>query len=961
MPLARNPLKLAFLSQAVLLCGKFIVHQGQRILLIAEVTTAVATGDLSKNIAVNVKGEILELKNTINTMVDQLSSFASEVTRVAREVGTEGKLGGQAQVRGVAGTWKDLTDNVNFMAGNLTAQVRNIAEVTTAVAKGDLSHKITVDVRGEILELKNTINTMVDQLGSFASEVTRVAREVGSEGRLGGQANVRGVSGTWKDLTDSVNLMAINLTNQVRGIAKVVTGVAQGDLERKLFVEAKGEIAQLADTINNMIDTLATFAEQVTTVAREVGTEGKLGGQSHVPGAAGTWYDLNSNVNQLAATLTTQLRAISEVAAAVTKGDLTRSITVEAQGEVAQLKDTINEMICNLRETTLKNSEQDWLKTNLTNFTRMLQGQRDLMAVARMILSELTSVVDAQQGAFYLVHHGGAGGTPENEVKIELLAGYAHRRQRDGSTEIRPGEDLIGQAVLEKRRILLADISANYLKISSGLIEAPPANIIILPVIFENQVKAVIELASLQRFNITHQAFLDQLTESIGIVLNTIEANLLTEDLLKQSQSLTDELKHRQLELQKTNLELEEKAETQAQLLREQAARAEAEAANKAKDRFLATLSHELRTPLTPVLFVSSMLGQDPTVPDHIREEINLIARNVRLEARLIDDLLDVTRISQGKLSLTLEPADAHELLHSALGICSIEISAKNLRVQVKLDAIEHRILADGARLQQVFWNLIKNAVKFTPPDGQLQLRSSNPQSNCFKLEVIDSGIGIAADTLPRIFDPFEQGDRAGSGGLGLGLTISKAIVELHEGRIFASSAGPNRGTTFVIELPNVVPSLADSSSSRIETWSSAVDAMQDITTHPRILLVDDHIDSVGAMRLFLEANGYRVTTAESVKTALQAAALDGFDLLVSDIGLPDGSGEDLVRQLRQEGHDLPSIALSGYGTQQDIDRSRAAGFQVHLIKPVSAQQLRTAIDQLYKQQRREAGPKELS
>ena len=367
---------------------------------IAEVTTAVAKGDLSKKIAVDVKGEILELKNTINTMVDQLSSFASEVTRVAREVGTEGKLGGQAQVRGVAGTWKDLTDNVNFMASDLTGQVRNIAEVTTAVAKGDLSRKITVDVRGEILELKNTINTMVDQLGSFASEVTRVAREVGSEGRLGGQANVRGVSGTWKDLTDSVNFMAGNLTNQVRGIANVVTAVAQGDLKRKLFVEAKGEIAELADTINNMIDTLATFAEQVTTVAREVGTEGKLGGQSHVPGAAGTWHDLNSNVNRLAATLTTQLRAISDVATAVTKGDLTRSITVEAQGEVAQLKDTINEMIRNLRDTTLKNSEQDWLKTNLTNFTRMLQGRRNLLAVGRMILSELASVVDAQQGRF---------------------------------------------------------------------------------------------------------------------------------------------------------------------------------------------------------------------------------------------------------------------------------------------------------------------------------------------------------------------------------------------------------------------------------------------------------------------------------------------------------------------------------------------------------------------------------
>jgi HAMP domain-containing protein len=305
---------------------------------IAEVTIAVANGDLSRKITVDVRGEILQLNETINTMVEQLRSFASEVTRVAREVGTDGKLGGQAYVEGVAGTWKDLTDSVNFMAGNLTGQVRNIAQVTKAVASGDLSRKITVDVKGEILELKDTINTMVDQLNSFASEVTRVAREVGTDGKLGGQAQVQGVSGTWKDLTDSVNFMAGNLTSQVRGIAKVVTFVANGDLKRKLVLEAKGEIAELADTINEMIDTLATFADQVTTVAREVGVEGKLGGQAKVPGASGTWKDLTDNVNQLAANLTTQVRAIAEVATAVTKGDLTRSITVEAQGEVAALR-----------------------------------------------------------------------------------------------------------------------------------------------------------------------------------------------------------------------------------------------------------------------------------------------------------------------------------------------------------------------------------------------------------------------------------------------------------------------------------------------------------------------------------------------------------------------------------------------------------------------------------------------
>src|ERR1700736_781557 len=385
---------------------------------IAEVATAVASGDLSRKITVDVRGEILQLKEAINTMVDQLRSFASEVTRVAREVGTDGKLGGQAVVPGVAGTWKDLTDSVNAMAGNLTAQVRNIAGVTTAVARGDLSRKITVDVKGEILKLKNTINMMVDRLNAFASEVTRVAREVGTEGKLGGQAAVPGVAGTWKDLTDTVNVTAANLTEQVRGIVKVVTAVANGDLKQNLTVKSMGEVAALAETINNMTDTLAIFADQVTSVAREVGVEGRLGGQANVPGAAGTWKDLTGNVNLLAANLTTQVRAIAEVATAVTKGDLTRSIQVDARGEVAELKDNINTMIGNLRLTTERNTEQDWLKTNLAKFTNMLQGQRDLQTVGRLLLSELTPLVNAQLGVIYQA-------TSEDIPTLLLLASYA--------------------------------------------------------------------------------------------------------------------------------------------------------------------------------------------------------------------------------------------------------------------------------------------------------------------------------------------------------------------------------------------------------------------------------------------------------------------------------------------------------------------------------------------------------
>ena len=376
---------------------------------IAEVTTAVANGDLSKKITVDVRGEILQLKETINTMVDQLNGFAGEVTRVAREVGTEGKLGGQAQVPGVAGVWKDLTDNVNLLAANLTTQVRNIAEVTTAVASGDLSKKITVDVRGEILQLKETINTMVDQLNGFAGEVTRVAREVGTEGKLGGQAQVPGVAGTWKDLTDNVNMLAANLTTQVRNIAEVTTAVADGDLSKKITVDVRGEILRLKETINTMVDQLNGFAGEVTRVAREVGTEGKLGGQAQVPGVAGTWKDLTDNVNSMATNLTTQVRAIAEVATAVTKGDLTRSIQVDALGELAELKDKLNTMIDNLRLTTERNTEQDWLKTNLAKFTNMLQGQRDLGTVGRLMLRELTPLVGAHQAVIYQTENDDAG------------------------------------------------------------------------------------------------------------------------------------------------------------------------------------------------------------------------------------------------------------------------------------------------------------------------------------------------------------------------------------------------------------------------------------------------------------------------------------------------------------------------------------------------------------------------
>ena len=874
---------------------------------IAAVTTAVATGDLSKKITVDVKGEILELKDTINTMVDQLRSFGSEVTRVAREVGSEGKLGGQADVRGLAGVWKDLGDNVNFMASNLTTQVRNIAAVTTAVATGDLSKKITVDVKGEILELKNTVNTMVDQLSSFADEVTRVAREVGMEGKLGGQAVVRGVSGTWKDLTDNVNFMASNLTDQVRGIAKVVTAVANGDLKRKLFLEAKGEIAELAETINNMIDTLAMFADQVTTVAREVGVEGKLGGQASVPGAAGTWRDLTDNVNRLAANLTTQLRAIVDVATAVTKGDLTRSIQVEAQGEVAFVKDNINEMIRNLRDTTLQNKEQDWLKTNLAKFTRILQGQRDFLTVGKLILSELAPLVSAQQGALYMIDNS------NGESELKLLASYASQEGDGARKRFKMGESLVGQAALEKRRILLTDIPNNYAKVSSGLGEFHPTSIVVLPILFEGQVKAVMELSSVARFSQTHQAFLEQLTEIIGIVLNTIEASTQTENLLKQSQSLA-------AELQKTNLELEEKARS-----------------NLAKDQFLAMLSHELRTPLTPVLASALALESEPDLPKDIHESLQMIRRNVELEARLIDDLLDLTRIDRGKVQLNFEVVDAHSLLQNALEICQAEIDRKHLAPSLNLGASKVYMRADSARLQQIFWNLINNAVKFTQRNGRITIFTSNDSRGHLRVEIADTGLGIEPEALPKIFDAFEQGGRTQLGGLGLGLAISKTLVEAHKGTITAQSAGRNKGATFTLVFPTC---------EKVEAQiAPAVSPSLPARQAMRILLVEDHEDTNRSLTNLLRRRGYHVQSALNFQSAVNLGETEQFDVLISDLALPDGNGIDLMRKLSSS-QPLVGIALTGFGMEDDIRRSYQAGFQHHLVKPIDLNKLDSLIQQ---------------
>jgi len=957
---------------------------------IAEVATAIANGDLSKKITVDVKGEILELKNTINTMVDQLSTFSSEVTRVAREVGTEGKLGGQAQVQGVAGTWKDLTDNVNSMAGNLTGQVRNIALVTTAVANGDLSKKITVDVKGEILQLKDTINTMVDQLNTFAGEVTRVAREVGTEGKLGGQAQVQGVAGTWKDLTDNVNSMAGNLTDQVRGIARVVTAVANGDLKKKLTVEAKGEIASLADTINNMIDTLATFADQVTSVAREVGVEGKLGGQARVPGASGTWKDLTDNVNQLAANLTNQVRAIADVATAVTKGDLTRSIGVAAEGEVAVLKDNINEMIRNLKDTTEKNTEQDWLKTNLAKFTRVLQGQREMLTVCKLILSELAPLVNGQHGVFYIVETPEGGGEPV----LHLMASYAYKERKNVASRFRFGEGIIGQCAFEKQRILLTNVPSDYIQISSGLGEGTPLNIITLPVLFEGQVKAVIELASFDRFSAIHQAFLDQLTESIGIVLNTIEANTRTEALLKQSQSMAEELQSQQEELQQTNEELEEKArllsEQKTEVERknlevEQAKRSLEEKAeqlaltSKYKSEFLSNMSHELRTPLNSLLILSQQLAENPSKnlsPQQV-EFAGTIHSSGNDLLSLINDILDLSKIESGTVTLDLADVSFPDIRDNVERNFRHVADTKKLGFEVLPGTgLPPSIQTDSKRLQQVLKNLLSNAFKFTAKGKVTLTMASAARGWSFDHEVLgrakqvmafsvtDTGIGIAPEKQKIIFEAFQQADGSTSrryGGTGLGLAISREITALLGGEIVLSSK-QGEGSTFTLYLPvSYLPPLrasrggesAPPADRRPQARTAAEppapkepgrrtddapfqDDLKGLSPGDRvILIVEDDVKFAKLLLVMAREKGFKGVVALRGDQGLSLAREIKPEAITLDIVLPDMDGWTILDRLKTD-PETRHIPVHIISVEEGRERGLQHGAVEYLVKPVS-------------------------
>ena len=957
---------------------------------IAEVATAIAGGDLSKKITVDVRGEMLLLKDTLNTTVEQLRSFAAEVTRVAREVGTDGRLGGQAVVPGVAGTWKDLTDNVNLLAANLTTQVRNIAEVTTAVARGDLSRKITVDVKGEILELKNTINTMVDQLNAFASEVTRVAREVGTEGLLGGQAQVSGVAGTWKDLTDTVNVMAANLTEQVRGIVKVVTAVANGDLKQSLTVKSKGEVAALAETINNMTATLATFAEQVTSVAREVGVEGRLGGQANVPGAAGTWKDLTGNVNLLAANLTTQVRAIAEVATAVTKGDLTRSIQVDARGEVVELKDNINTMIDNLRLTTDRNTEQDWLKTNLAKFTNMLQGQRDLATVGRLLLSELTPLVNAHQGVIYQMHE------EEERKGLRLLATYADDGANGHPQALHLGEGLVGQCALDQRRMLISTPS-QATPISSALLNMPPRNLIVLPVSFESQVKAVIELASIHEFTTLQTMFLEQLTTSIGIVLNSIEATMQTEGLLKQSQQLAAELQTQQKELQQTNEQLEQKAqqlaERNVEVERknqeiEQARRALEEKAtelaltSKYKSEFLANMSHELRTPLNSILILGQQLTDNP--------EGNLSPKQVEFARtihgagtdllNLISDILDLSKIESGTVTVDAEEVFFANLVDMVARPFRHEADNRQLSFEAHVDPnLGRSITTDSKRLQQVLKNLLSNAFKFTAQGGvrlnvalasggwssEHPVLSQSPAVVAF--EVTDTGIGIPFEKQKIIFEAFQQADASTSrkyGGTGLGLAISRELATLLGGEIHLRSA-PDAGSTFTLYLPikYVGPNATQPGTETVLPISTTgAPAPHVVIDRPIEPIPDDRMDIQpgDAILLIVEDDphyarilvdlardkGFKALLAMRGDDALNLAKQYQATAVSLDVFLPDMLGWTVLSQLKQNPL-TRHIPVQIVSLDEDRQHGLARGAFAFVNKPTTREGIEEALSRI--------------
>jgi signal transduction histidine kinase/HAMP domain-containing protein/ActR/RegA family two-component response regulator len=869
-----------------------------------------------------------------------------------------------------------------------------LERVISAVAEGDLTQKMPLEVegepvKGEFVRIGTTVNAMVDQLRSFASEMTRLAKEVGTEGKLGGQAEVKGASGTWKDLTDNFNVLARNLTDQVRNIATVTTAVANGDLSQKMTVSVRGELLELKNTINTMVDQLNSFASEVTRVAKEVGAEGKLGGQAMVPGARGTWRRLTDNVNQLAANLTEQVRAISDVATSVTKGDLTRSIDVQAMGEVAALKDNINQMIVNLRETTQKNMEQDWLKTNLARFSSMMQGQKDLQAVSDLIMSELTPLVSAHYGAFFMMET--EGGAPV----LVLTSSYAYSERKAVPNRFRLRQGLVGQCAYERKAILVTKVPNDYVHISSGLGEAPPLNIIVLPILFEGQVKAVIELASFHAFSPIHQLFLNQLMESIGVVLNVIIANMRTEELLQQSQGLAqelqsqsreltaqqEELKRSNLALGKQALELEEKArqlalqnakvEEQNREVEQARIAVEEKAAQLAlisryKSEFLANMSHELRTPLNSLLILARLLADNPQ--QNLNEKQVEYARTIYASGvdllALINEILDLSKVESGKMRIEPRKLSLAEVGDYVQRNFQPVADQKGLALEIEISPDVSSIRTDPQRLQQILKNLLSNAFKFTEsggvtlyiglPDPSTRFRSPSLERSerVIAFAVADTGIGIPQDKHQIIFEAFQQVDGTTNrryGGTGLGLSISREIARLLGGEIHVESV-IGKGSRFTLYLPQ---QHAIEAPPPEDAPAPPVPVLPPPPTTPapsshalpgtRVLVVDDDVRNIFAVSSVLEEQNLDVVYAENGKAALQALEDEpGIDVILMDVMMPEMDGYETIEAIRARPQyaSLPIIAVTAKALKEDRDRCLAVGASDYLPKPVDMDRL---------------------
>jgi CheY-like chemotaxis protein/HAMP domain-containing protein len=978
--------------------------------VLLSVLAKVKGGDFTARMPLEWTGLAGKVADGFNDVIMSNQALGAELARVSEVVGKQGQLSQRVVLGGWSQGWSGSVESVNSLIDDLVRPTIEMQRVIGAVADGDLSKKVTADVQGEMLELKNTINAMVDQLNGFISEVTRVAREVGTEGKLGQAAAVTiEVGGVWKDLTDNVNLMAGNLTGQVRNIAEVTTAVANGDLSKKISIDVKGEFLALKNTVNAMVDQLNAFAGEVTRVAREVGVEGKLGGQAQSKEVGGVWKDLTDNVNQLAANLTNQVRAIAEVATAVTEGDLTRQVRVEASGEVAVLKDLLNEMIRNLRETTRQNVEQDWLKTNQERFTRMLQGQRDLAATSSMILSELAPLVSAQHAVFYSVVSTIDGG----EAMLELQAGYGYEERKNLSTSFRIGEGLVGQCAKEKKRILLTDVPSDYVRINSGLGEATPLNIIVLPVLFEGSIRAVIELASFSPFSVTHQTFLDSITESIGLVLSTIEGSTLTETLLIQSQSLAEELRTQQEELRESNEDLGR----QAALLAEQNIEAEHKnreveeskrlveekagqlsVSSKYKSEFIANMSHELRTPLNSLLILAQQLEDNPdqNMTDTQVEYASVIHSSGNELLELLNSILDLAKAESGTVTVEMSDLSLGEL---RAGLCrEFEHVASTKGVGYSIDLASDcpaTIVTDPQRLRQILKNLLANAFKFTER-GEVRVdigpaaHGWNPTTDSLEaapgviaLSVRDTGIGIDDEQQLRIFEAFAQGDGTTArlyGGTGLGLSISRELVGLLGGEITVTSS-PGRGSVFTIFLPmessiTIVPTVGSSTTSisgvNLDRESDARPSALVPAQHrpnglaagalagTRILLVDDDFRNIYAMSALLVRGQAEVIVADSGPDAItMLGRMPEIDVVLMDVMMPGMDGYETMRAIRtmERYRDLPIIAVTGKAAIGERERCIEAGANDYIAKPVDTAELLQALQPWLSPKGREAAP----